>query len=945
MVERCILTSLAKYVYGLHFREFHTSSYIGDISRRCDEKFSGLLDLQKQLCDDISKKTSIQVHDVSTYTSKIENLVAHKKVLLVLDDIDSLTQLDALLGSRSFHPGSIVIVTTKDAWLTESCALFKTNLKLKHTKHVLKGLSQIDSQKLLCFHAFMSNNPNEGYEEVSENFVRYCEGHPLALEILGKSLHNRDVAYWEDRIKRLKKETGSPVNNVLRMSFDSLPSENDKELFKHIACFFVGIDRDVAETILKACDIDTRYGITNLIDNCLLSIGWNNEFMMHQLLQKMGRSIVHEESPDKPWKRSRLWCHAESFKVLKQKKGKGNLLGLALDMQMLEKEKLRVSMEVKTDALSDMDNLMLLQLNYVPLIGSYENFPEELRWLCMHGFPLKTIPLDLPMENLVALDLSYSNIESFGVCYSNSHRHDSSQKQLIGSCSKNKRLLGSLKILNLSFCEQLRSLSGFDELSALERLIVRNCSNLLEVSDSIEQCFELILIDLSYCIKLEKLPRSLGMLKKVKTLLLKGCNLGEPQIDTTEMDSMEKLKTNNIDISTLTSSSTVLEAIPRDLKFFAVSLPRSLVSLSLENNNLSTESFPMDFSCLSMLEELYLDENPIVSLPNCVRNLPRLQILSMQNCNSLTSIEHPPHTLRELILFSDYKPLLQKVLFDPKMSPLKFLLEWKMFATSSFEIEGMIKIQPMAGVEEKVISSLGWTNLEFLNERRVATSTRDRGYEESEIQMYYEFGIFSTIYGGQEMPNWITDRSTGPSISFFIPSSPNKLKGFNFCYVLASRFMNEKHEFVDEKFLYLPMIMIRNKTKSQTWIYEHYIGRVNVAGKCFTLLSHWMFGRIEMEADDHITITVRENPFHVGKQVTKECGVSLVYDDGEEEEDALGYYKSWNHIISGDLTPFQVQTGEYILSKRRLMLPYIEMDTDDIRFNGKNFGFRALSQK
>ncbi|KAI3739635.1 hypothetical protein L2E82_30045 [Cichorium intybus] len=31
-------------------------------------------------------------------------------------------------------------------------------------------------------------------------------------------------------------------------------------------------------------------------------------------------------------------------------------------------------------------------------------------------------------------------------------------------------------------------------------------------------------------------------------------------------------------------------------------------------------------------------------------------------------------------------------------------------------------------------------------------------------------------------------------------------------------------------------------------------------------------------------------------ELTKECGVSLVYDDGEEE-DVLGYYKSWNHII------------------------------------------------
>ena len=96
-------------------------------------------------------------------------------------------------------------------------------------------------------------------------------------------------------------------------------------------------------------------------------------------------------------------------------------------MHMLEKEKLRGSFELKTDALSNMDNLMILQLNYVQMHGSYENFPEEIRWLCMHGFHLNSIPLDLPMENLVALDMSYSNIESFFNCYSNPQRHEKRQ--------------------------------------------------------------------------------------------------------------------------------------------------------------------------------------------------------------------------------------------------------------------------------------------------------------------------------------------------------------------------------------------------------------------------------------------------------------------------------------------------------------------------------------
>ncbi|KAF5822648.1 hypothetical protein HanXRQr2_Chr01g0029021 [Helianthus annuus] len=75
-----------------------------------------------------------------------------------------------------------------------------------------------------------------------------------------------------------------------------------------------------------------------------------------------------------------------------------------------------------------------------------------------------------------------------------------------------------------------------------------------------------------------------------------------------------------------------------------------------------------------------------------------------------------------------------------------------------------------------------------------------------------------------------------------------------------------------------------------------------------------MFGPNEMTVGDQITIVVSQR--YCNEQLTKKCGVNVVYDDGkiEEEEDALRYYKSWNHIIGGDLSAFQYPTGEYFLS-------------------------------
>ncbi|GKG01767.1 hypothetical protein Tco_0306472, partial [Tanacetum coccineum] len=78
-----------------------------------------------------------------------------------------------------------------------------------------------------------------------------------------------------------------------------------------------------------------------------------------------------------------------------------------------------------------------------------------------------------------------------------------------------------------------------------------------------------------------------------------------------------------------------------------------------------------------------------------------------------------------------------------------------------------------------------------------------------------------------------------------------------------------------------------------------------------------------MEDGDQLTISI-EGPSIKHEMIEwedddsriRECGVSFVYDDGknEKEEDPLSYYKSWNHIIGGDLSPFQLTTQEYFLN-------------------------------
>nr|XP_043611777.1 disease resistance protein RUN1-like [Erigeron canadensis] len=545
-------TTLAKYVFTLQHSMFHRSSFIDDINRKCGNQNDKLLgDLHKQLSDDVS---------APTWSSS-------NKVFIVLDDVDTVDQLNAIRGNKDFPPGSKIIITTRDASLkVSSYQECNPTVQAKLSTYAVKGLNDASSLKLLHYHAFNTIAPKEAYKlKASKKLATFCEGNPLALKVLGRSLCDQDVAEWEERVQGFETDTtDSRIEKALRMSFDSLPSQNDKELFLHIACFFVGMDRDYTETILKACGIRTVLGIRNLLDRCLLTIGPGNKLMMHQLLQDMGRDVVRQES-DKPWKRSRLWGHEESLTALKQKKGTGKIKGLALDMRFLVKEKLNGSLVLKTDTFSKMDNLMLLQLNYVELKGSYKNFPQQLRWLCMHQFPSKFVPSGLPLEYLVALDLSHSNFESFDLSYYNLQRPSKTRK-LPGLFSKDKGLLGSLKILNLSYCYRLCSVCGFSQFPTLERLILISCKSLIKISESIGSCIELVLIDLTNCYNL-KLPRSISKLKKLKSLVLDGCNSDKSQMEVSDVKSLKMANANNIDSNSL----SIVQALSRDLKFLTIS--------------------------------------------------------------------------------------------------------------------------------------------------------------------------------------------------------------------------------------------------------------------------------------------------------------------------------------------------------------------------------------
>ncbi|MFS7966137.1 putative leucine-rich repeat domain superfamily [Helianthus anomalus] len=128
-----------------------------------------------------------------------------------------------------------------------------------------------------------------------------------------------------------------------------------------------------------------------------------------------------------------------------------------------------------------MKKLKLLNLKYVELIGSYEDFPD-LIWLCWHGCPLQTMPSGLLMSSLVSIDMSYGHMEKFEA----------------------PTVLISLKRLWLKGCDKLVCIYSLYRLPKLEVLILWNCSSLTHLCKSIGDLENLKHLNLEGCTKLWK---------------------------------------------------------------------------------------------------------------------------------------------------------------------------------------------------------------------------------------------------------------------------------------------------------------------------------------------------------------------------------------------------------------------------------------------------------
>ncbi|XP_043687812.1 TMV resistance protein N-like [Telopea speciosissima] len=491
-------TTIAKAVYNRTLSTFNKHSFLSDVREHATQCM-GLLSLQKRFLHDIIN-TDIDISDLHRGKKLIEERVCKKKVLLVLDDVDSKEQIDALAGELNwFGQGSRIIITTRDEHILNLA-------KVNRDKIYRPQLLDLDhSLQLFSWHAFQNNQPPEDYMELSRDVAVHSRGLPLTLEVFGSYLSDlSDREEWESTLQSLKEIPPNEVQRRLKISYDNLENHYQKAIFLDAACFFIEWKKAIIISIWEALGYNPKAAINRLIKRSLLHFEyrWDGEYlMMHDHIRDMGREIVLEESRMDPGKRSRLWSHGEILEVLEGQMGTDMIKSMSLP---------RFSgppINLTSESFEMMPNLRFLNISSAEFMGDFSRFPSALRWLATSCSQIFS-PTNFYHKRLVYLNLSWNKFK---------------QVWNIRPQDENKRFQ-NLKVLNLSWCENLSKSPDFSWFPYLEQLNLTGCDSLDELDESIGKLSQLKSLILNSCYSLKKLPDGVGLLQKLKVLNFGYCS-------------------------------------------------------------------------------------------------------------------------------------------------------------------------------------------------------------------------------------------------------------------------------------------------------------------------------------------------------------------------------------------------------------------------------------
>ncbi|XP_057852036.2 TMV resistance protein N isoform X1 [Cryptomeria japonica] len=283
-------TTLAGEYYNNKYKTMEKSSFVFDVRDAANK--SVLHAKQKELLEALGLK-DVRVDTIEAGKGMIASRLKSVRVLLVLDDVDDVEQLDALLPYKdSLGQGSLIIVTTRDLEVLRSWGI--------STVYKMKILDPHHAEQLFCWYAFSQPSPLQRFQSLGKDFLNVCGGLPLSLKVFGKQLNgNTSKDYWKQQLE-ISRLLPRDIRESLKLSFDALDDE-EKEIFLDIACFFIGEEKSTVLDVWDGSRWNGLHSWEKLFNKCLVELDDGERIKMHNHLRDLGREIANQQSPYRIW--------------------------------------------------------------------------------------------------------------------------------------------------------------------------------------------------------------------------------------------------------------------------------------------------------------------------------------------------------------------------------------------------------------------------------------------------------------------------------------------------------------------------------------------------------------------------------------------------------------------------------------------------------------------
>ncbi|XP_061947471.1 disease resistance protein RGA2-like [Populus nigra] len=547
---------------------------------------------------------------------KLEEILKGKKYLLLMDDVwnedaQKWLLLKPLLSKGA--GGSKIIVTTRSQRVAEIMGTVPAyNLSL---------LGQEDCLSLFYKCAFKEGQielyPN--LVGIGKEIVEKCKQVPLAVINLGTQLYGKtDEKEWESvRDSEKWEEEGDGILPALKVSYQRLPTHL-KRCFLYCSVFpkdyefadFILVQFWMAHGLIlqssspneKLEDVGLRY-VRELISRCFFQdyedLMVVAEFKMHDLMHDLASSLAQNEFSIISSQNHQFSKTTRHLSVLDSD------LFFHEALPKLPNNFHQVRSVVFADSLvgptckTDFEKCLIefKHLRSLELLddSEFEAFPERigalkhLRYLnFFNNAKIKRLPKSIfKLQNLQALAVTGEGLEEL---------------------PKDVRYMISLRFLCLSTQQKRLPEGGIGCLECLQTLLIVQCENLENLCEDMQGLNSLRRLVIAGCDSLISLPRSIKCLTTLEELSIISC-------ENLDLMTIEKEKEKKIQSLSSSLRIVIFATLPTTL-----ALPEQFLQGYAE----SLQTF------------MIRDCTNIEEMPECIRNLKKLQNLEISNCPRLS---------------------------------------------------------------------------------------------------------------------------------------------------------------------------------------------------------------------------------------------------------------------------------------------------------------------